>query len=698
MNKMRINKKVASAVISITVAFNMFAPISVQALGKFDVKSSFIDKELDNKILEIVPGVTEKSYNFIDKDGKRQYVSLMEVKWTNSKVGVKAGTPNNKDDYGMQSIIMQAKSSIASGNNVVGGVNGDFYYTVTGEPIGIVYKDGHAIKAKPEKGWNFFGVLNDGTPVIGDEKRYNEVKGNLEEALGGNAILVRSGSVYQTPTIGAYREPRTAVGIKRDGTIFFITVDGRQNGYSAGISISDLARLMIDLGAYDALNLDGGGSSTFISRKLGSSDLILKNRPSGGVMRGVGNSWLVVNKEQSDGIISLAHIEPFHKTFKIGAKVQFKATGIDKGGKVISIPQGIIDWSLSDNSYGSINGNGVFTSNRKVGQVKIQASYNDTIIGNTWLGITKPEESEKWTIKNKTRIAGANRFETATSVAKTMYKDGCENVIISNGYNYTDEISASILANNIKAPVLLIGNNDEQDKETLNYIKQHMNKDGKVFIVGGTGAVGEKFISKLKKVGIKNIDRMDGKDRYETNIKTNNKLDIEKGSPIIVASGEGFADALSITSIAQMKKYPIVLTSKNNLSKDAKYYIKKINPSKIHIIGGEGVVSKNIKNTLNALTNLNDNNIVRIQGSDRYNTNISVLKYFDIGGDTLAIASGTTFPDSLVGSVYASSKNAPILLMNNSMNLSAQNKYISFKKYNNCIIFGGTGVVKDGLF
>lgn len=698
MNKVRINKKIVSAVISMAVAFNMYIPISVQALGKFDVKSSFIAKEIDNKTLKIVPGITEKTYSFIDKYGKRQHVFLMEVSFNTSKVGVKAGTPNNKDGYGMQSVINQAKASISSGNNIVGGVNGDFYYTVTGEPIGIVYKNGRAVKSNPAAEWNFFGVLKDGTPIIGDGKKYKEIKDSLQEALGGNAILVNNGRIYQTPTVGANREPRTAVGIKKDGTIFFITVDGRQEGHSSGISMVDLAQLMIDLGAVQALNLDGGGSSTFVSRKIGSSDLILKNRPSGGAMRSVGNSWLIVNEEESDGIVSVAHIEPFHKTFEVGSKIQFKVTGIDKGGKIISIPQGTVDWSLSDNSYGTIDGNGVFLSNGKVGQVQVQTSYNDEIIGRTWVGITKPEESNKWTIENKTRIAGINRFETATSIAKTMYKEGCQNVIITNGYNYTDEISASILGNNLKAPVILVGNSEEQDKSALNYIKQYMNKDGKVFIVGGIGAVGEEFVGKLKKIGIENIDRMDGKDRYETNIKTNNELTIEKGSPIIISSGEGFADSLSIVSIAQMKNYPIILTSKNNLSKDAKNYIKEIGPSKIHIVGGEGVVSKEVKNSLKELTGLSDNNIVRLQGSDRYNTNISVLKYFDIGGETLAIAAGTTFPDSLVGSLYASSKNAPILLVNNTMDLSEQNKYIYSKKYKSCIIFGGTGVVKDGLF
>src|SRR3712207_1368145 len=175
-------------------------------------------------------------------------------------------------------------------------VNGDFYYMVTGEPIGIIYRDGEPIKSSFETGWKFFGILKNGTAVIGDKSSYMNVKDDLVEALGGNAMLVYEGQIYDTPITGRYREPRTAVGIRKDGTVFFVTVDGKDESYSAGLSIKDLAKLMKDMGAIRALNLDGGGSSALISKNIDNDSLYLQNRPSDGRERKVGSSWLVTTE------------------------------------------------------------------------------------------------------------------------------------------------------------------------------------------------------------------------------------------------------------------------------------------------------------------------------------------------------------------------------------------------------------------
>ena len=146
-----------------------------------------------------------------------------------------------------------------------------------------------------------------GEAVIGDAAEYEVMKDQLQEALGGNAILVKNGQIYQTPQTGADKEPRTAVGIKADGDVFFVVIDGRQEPYSSGISMPDLAQLMIDLGAVNALNLDGGGSSTFTTRELGGDTLEIDNKPSDRTERSVANSWLIVSKEPLT-INSILHI------------------------------------------------------------------------------------------------------------------------------------------------------------------------------------------------------------------------------------------------------------------------------------------------------------------------------------------------------------------------------------------------------
>jgi hypothetical protein len=62
----------------------------------------------------------------------------------------------------------------------------------------------------------------------------------------------------------AARNPRTLAGVKSDGTLLLVTVDGRRPGYSAGMSLTEAARLMQSLGAREAMNLDGGGSTTMV--------------------------------------------------------------------------------------------------------------------------------------------------------------------------------------------------------------------------------------------------------------------------------------------------------------------------------------------------------------------------------------------------------------------------------------------------
>ena len=86
----------------------------------------------------------------------------------------------------------------------------------------------------------------------------------------------------------AGRQPRTLAGVRADGTLLLVTVDGRAPGWSAGMTLPEAARLMLSLGARDALNLDGGGSSTMSVR----GEVV--NRPSDRVERRVSDGLFVM--------------------------------------------------------------------------------------------------------------------------------------------------------------------------------------------------------------------------------------------------------------------------------------------------------------------------------------------------------------------------------------------------------------------
>jgi hypothetical protein len=110
------------------------------------------------------------------------------------------------------------------------------------------------------------------------------------DVLGGYPMLMSNGVVVATSCTQSLclRNPRTAVGIRADGKLLLVVVDGRQTGYSVGMTLVELANLMKYLGAVTAMNMDGGGSSTMVVKG------VIKNRPSDGTERAVFNAALVL--------------------------------------------------------------------------------------------------------------------------------------------------------------------------------------------------------------------------------------------------------------------------------------------------------------------------------------------------------------------------------------------------------------------
>jgi hypothetical protein len=118
---------------------------------------------------------------------------------------------------------------------------------------------------------------------------------DAEQSLGGSPILVRSGKRWfanDDRELYRLRNPRTMAGWTENGDLLLVTVDGRQPGHSLGMTMTEAADLMIGLGATEAINLDGGGSTTFVA---GGAVI---NRPSDRAVRR-GRSTVVVSKPRA---------------------------------------------------------------------------------------------------------------------------------------------------------------------------------------------------------------------------------------------------------------------------------------------------------------------------------------------------------------------------------------------------------------
>lgn len=138
----------------------------------------------------------------------------------------------------------------------------------------------------------------------------------IQEAVGGFPRIIRNGHVSiemqnrnVSTTFSANRHPRTAIGFDQDSTkLFLVAVDGRQPDHSVGMSLLELANFMLSLGCYQAINLDGGGSTTML---VGTQ---VVNRPSDATgERAVANAVVIISTAPED---SLAGLREFLSTLE----------------------------------------------------------------------------------------------------------------------------------------------------------------------------------------------------------------------------------------------------------------------------------------------------------------------------------------------------------------------------------------------
>lgn len=387
-----LRKSLACLIIPALLAVNVLHTSPAYALGGVDLQSSLVSNFINEYKVDIAPGVLESQYSYEDLEGKRTQAFVVNVDMNNPDVSIEAATPYGGDTIGMQTVMDQADTVSYDGHRVVAAVNGDYYNMANGAPFGAVYKDGKQVIPDVITPWRFFAITKEGKAIICDTDYLTQNSSDIKEAIGGQAILVKDGKLYEDSPFNKSRNPRTGVGIKANGDVFFVTVDGRQAPYSSGITSLEFAQLMIDLGAQTALDFDGGGSTTYVSRKPGADNLQLVNKPSTGTERKVANSWLIVSTAQSDHAFSSAFIEPYDESFTPGSTVQFSFKGRDKSLASAPAPSNGLKWGLSDYSFGSIDKNGKFVSNGKTGQFQVILKYLGQVVGNTWVEICNPDQ------------------------------------------------------------------------------------------------------------------------------------------------------------------------------------------------------------------------------------------------------------------------------------------------------------------
>ncbi|NYD70296.1 cell wall-binding repeat-containing protein [Herbiconiux flava] len=255
------------------------------------------------------------------------------------------------------------------------------------------------------------------------------------------------------------------------------------------------------------------------------------------------------------------------------------------------------------------------------------------------------------------RLAGADRFEGAAAVARSTNPVRSGFVFIASGENFPDALGAAPAAGKFGFALLLVTKAGVPDATRAELERL---KPGEAIVVGGPAAVSESVLGELRDIlpSGASVSRIGGRDRYEVSRVLAEQLYGEAPHSFTV-TGANFADALSAGSAAGAAHEPVVLLDGRADVADGETQAAFLNlsTSSITIVGGTEAVSSGVESTLQTIATVD-----RLAGSDRYEAAVGVARKNVMTSATAVIATGTNYPDALVGANLAAQRGAPLYL------------------------------------
>ena len=307
------------------------------------------------------------------------------------------------------------------------------------------------------------------------------------------------------------------------------------------------------------------------------------------------------------------------------------------------------------------------------------------------------------------RVWGSTRENTSVAVSKAGFSTPgtADAVVLADSYHFPDALSGAPLATFVHGPLLLTPGTGTT---ALPAIKAEMGRvlgstSKPVYILGGTGSVSAGIQADLVTAGYTNIVRLAGANRYLTSLAIANFMGHDATAPeeILLATGTDFPDGLS-AGAAAASYWPgggggaVLLTNGSSMVPQVQTYLtnalKAQTPTRhVYVTVVGGLADKAYPGTAS-------NPKYQAVGADRYETSAFVAELHFGAQKSVAVATGTSYPDALSGGAYAGSINAPLLLLPPSLISSAYefNEVPYFLNaasgaISTAYIFGGTGVV-----
>ncbi len=401
-------KRVFSSVLALLMIISIL-PISAFA-SEFDASvSNDYFKVISENEYALAPGATETEMVLNNAEGSdRKVVHYFEVDTKNENIKVLPGyygidnlDPDNLALEGVadktkfwksEQLTKTVKYYEGLGYNVVGAMNTALAYD-SDAPYGYMVMDG-VVLGTPDvhKGaQTYLAIDAEGNCEL--RSMSTPLNGTEVTAISANfGWLVKDG-VLQTKTVERTSSDasRSMIGIKADGTLVFCQVDGRNAPFSTGLSNYEMGEMMLSLGCVNAVNCDGGGSSTFVSKREGETENTMRSVPSDGSERATINSVIIVSTAKATGEFDHAVLNTDYGFYAPGTSAVINAQGVDAAGSPAELPTEGITWGLADMSFGTVSDEGVFTSNGKKGDVTVQMFYNGKNVGEKVIRIVDPD-------------------------------------------------------------------------------------------------------------------------------------------------------------------------------------------------------------------------------------------------------------------------------------------------------------------
>ncbi|NMN01644.1 BspA family leucine-rich repeat surface protein [Bifidobacterium panos] len=281
------------------------------------------------------------------------------------------------------------------------------------------------------------------------------------------------------------------------------------------------------------------------------------------------------------------------------------------------------------------------------------------------------------------RLSGDTRYDTMSRIVSQAYTGTAKTVIVASGANYPDALSASGLSGVLDAPIVLTDPNG-LSSQTAAQLKRL--RPSRIIIAGGASAVSANVASQLRSYA-SSVTRLGGQTRYDTSYLLYEQGGKSWGSTAIVATGAGYADALSVSSYAYAGKAPVFLCDPaTGLTAKQRTALSKF--KRVVVVGGVQAVPAKYVSGLPGVT--------RLAGQTRYETSVNIAKWTQkngLGMDGVVYARGDDYPDALVSGPLAGRNKAPVLLVSGGDN-SAVSYSAGFKgKVSKAYVAGGTAAV-----